>query len=167
MQDSNLNCQQLEDALDAYYDLELDGEQAEAVEAHLSVCAACTARLVDIENVVTQIKSLPDVALSRDLSSVIEAKILSDNVIALSPKAKSKTHLYWLASAASVLALCFSLGQFKPLAAPIQENSAPRANQNHGNDKDELVAYYEYENTDNGSDLGINTNEDGLYAIKL
>lgn len=255
MQDSNLNCKQLEDALDAYHDLELDGEQAQSVEAHLAGCATCSARLADIERVVLQIKSLPEVNLTRDLSAVIEAKILSQagkvsecseeslvksdpgesNLVALitpaqsaTVKKKSKPHLYWLASAAAVLALCFSFGQFKPLAAPLQEartaqreailvadNQLPAVkagkieavqtssskkvkpvllvkkrtttvtekmlaetgksssgqfiqdrNRNHVNDKDELVAFYEYD-TDNASDIGISTNEDGLYAIKL
>lgn len=246
MQDSNLDCQQLEDTLDAYFDLELDAVQAEVVELHLAGCASCTARLADIEKVVTQIKSLPDVPMSRDLSSAIEAKILSqgtqvressaDSVVTFAPKSKSKTHLYWMASAAAVLALCFSATQFKPQVAtnkvspqadagvvadnqlPVVKGSSPEPKasmsskieaptkiaasekvkapivakkidssfakekmlpefgkvghnhdiiQNHVSDKESVIAFYEYENTDNASDLGISTNEDGLYAIKL
>jgi ABC-type enterochelin transport system substrate-binding protein len=40
-------------------------------------------------------------------------------------------------------------------------------NKNNVNDSEEIVAVYDYETIDNASDFGINTNEDGLYAIKL
>ena len=73
----NLNCKQMEEALDAYYDLELSAEEAEAVELHLADCAICNARLADIEAVVTQLKSLPAVEWSGDLSDAIEARILA------------------------------------------------------------------------------------------
>jgi hypothetical protein len=73
----NLNCKQMEEALDAYYDLELSAEEAEAVELHLADCAICNARLADIEMVVTQLKSLPAVEWSGDLSDAIEARILA------------------------------------------------------------------------------------------
>ncbi len=73
----NLNCKQMEEALDAYYDLELSAEEAEAVELHLADCAICTARLADIDMVVAQLKSLPAVEWSGDLSDAIEARILA------------------------------------------------------------------------------------------
>jgi len=244
MQDPNLKCQQLEDALDAYYDLELSAEEAEAVERHLADCAACTARLAEIDSVVMQVKSVPEVQLSRDLSGDIEAKILAlqnkaveiappNNVVPFAPPSKKK--YYWLASAAAVFALCLGLTQLKPtpdsatllthskvtpadeqvtdhvrdhayqkpvlpdhvvatkpVVAPalaIKPHQIPTTattqmlaasgnsggtkdhkqdiNQNQINDSEELVALYDYDNTDNASDLGISTNEDGLYAIKL
>ncbi|MBP9094409.1 zf-HC2 domain-containing protein [bacterium] len=81
----NLNCKQMEEALDAYYDLELGAEEAEAVELHLADCAICTARLADIDVVVNQLKNLPAVEWSGDLSDAIEARILAQ---ASSPEAK-------------------------------------------------------------------------------
>lgn len=282
----NLNCQQMEEALDAYYDLELSPEEAEAVELHLADCTSCSAKLADIEMVVSQLKSLPAVEWSGDLSDAIEARILSQshaalgesasaqasaeasskakpeasNVVALnsgsnarakSPAGGIKTG-YILASAASILALFFAFSQFSSAptavnkvaqlpvkvvpaikeAAPVKEierNAAPDngrelananestsvpnkpikdtstnssakvavkpdtsaapkllkeetatekmlannkqgdrdTNKNNVNDSEEIVAVYDYETIDSASDFGINTNEDGLYAIKL
>lgn len=73
----NLNCKQMEEALDAYYDLELSAEEAEAVELHLADCEACTKRLAEIDVLVTQLKNLPAVEWSGDLSDAIEARILA------------------------------------------------------------------------------------------
>jgi len=282
----NLNCQQMEEALDAYYDLELSPEEAEAVELHLADCTSCSAKLADIEMVVSQLKSLPAVEWSGDLSDAIEARILAQshaalgesasaqasaeasskakpeasNVVALnsgsnarakSPAGGIKTG-YILASAASILALFFAFSQFSSAptavnkvaqlpvkvvpaikeAAPVKEierNAAPDngrelananestsvpnkpikdtstnssakvavkpdtsaapkllkeetatekmlannkqgdrdTNKNNVNDSEEIVAVYDYETIDSASDFGINTNEDGLYAIKL
>ncbi len=283
MQDSNSKCQQLEDALDAYYDLELSAEEAEVVERHLADCEACTARLAEIDSVVMQVKSIPEVTLSRDLSGDIEAKILAaqaksgeltpspthilahtdvsnataaSNVVPFAPVASSKKKYYLVASAAAVIALFFGLAQLKPAPSTVASTSqanptaietvpkslpvigqtlptsqiglkqspdlssklnhtpanattsiattsiattsiattrpvnAPASthtaqmlaatgqsggvkkhehdiNQNQVNDSEELVALYDYENSDNALDLGISTNEDGLYAIKL
>lgn len=285
----NLNCKQMEEALDAYYDLELSPEEAEAVELHLADCTSCSAKLADIELVVSQLKSLPAVEWSGDLSDAIEARILAQsqatsgetasakasadasskakpeasNVVALnsgsnarvkSPAGGIKTG-YILASAASILALFFAFSQFSAPtavnkvaqlpakvvpaikeAAPVKEvehnaapdngrelananentneitsvpskaikgtstnsssqvavkadtSSAPKlvkdetttekmlannkqgdhdTNKNNVNDSEEIVAVYDYETIDSASDFGINTNEDGLYAIKL
>ncbi|MFA7339279.1 MAG: zf-HC2 domain-containing protein [Candidatus Obscuribacterales bacterium] len=86
----NLNCKQMEEALDAYYDLELSAEEAEAVELHLADCTICNARLADIDAVVTQLKSLPAVEWSGDLSDAIEARILAQ---ASSLEAKQESSL--------------------------------------------------------------------------
>ncbi len=274
----NLNCKQMEEALDAYYDLELSPDEAEAVELHLADCTACNAKLADIEMVVSQLKSLPAVEWSGDLSDAIEARILAQshaaseatanakasseakpetrNVVALNSRSNApaggiKTS-YILASAASILALLFAFSQFSSaptavnkvaqlpakvvpaikVAAPVKEveqNAAPDhgrelananeitnvpgqaikdtatnssakvavkpdspaapklvkeetttekmlannkqgdhdTNRNNVNDSEEIVAVYDYETIDSASDFGINTNEDGLYAIKL
>jgi len=282
----NLNCKQMEEALDAYYDLELSPEEAEAVELHLADCTACNAKLADIEMVVSQLKSLPAVEWSGDLSDAIEARILAQsqaasgatanakaspeanpetsNVVALNSRSSARPNSraggiktgYILASAASILALFFAFSQFSSAptavnkvaqlpakvvpaikeAAPVKEvehNAAPDngrelantneitneianvpgkaikdtstnsaskvavkpdssvapkrlkeetstakmlasnkqgdrdTNKNNVNDSEEIVAVYDYETIDNASDFGINTNEDGLYAIKL
>lgn len=278
----NLNCKQMEEALDAYFDLELSPEEAEAVELHLADCTACNAKLADIEMVVSQLKSLPAVEWSGDLSDAIEARILAQsqaasseaanpqdspnasNVVALNSRSSARPNSraggiktgYILASAASILALFFAFSQFSSAptavnkvaqlpakvvpaikeAAPVKEvehNAAPDngrelantneitneianvpgkaikdtstnsaskvavkpdssvapkrlkeetstakmlasnkqgdrdTNKNNVNDSEEIVAVYDYETIDNASDFGINTNEDGLYAIKL
>jgi anti-sigma factor RsiW len=80
----------MEEALDAYYDLELSAEEAEAVELHLADCTICNARLADIDAVVTQLKSLPAVEWSGDLSDAIEARILAQ---ASSLEAKQESSL--------------------------------------------------------------------------
>lgn len=133
----NLNCKQMEEALDAYYDLELSAEEAEAVELHLADCAICTAKLADLEVLVTQLKSLPAVEWSGDLSDAIEARILAqasgpvskeddksvskaENIVSInsassSPSSKVAVFLkprFLLASAASLLALFFAYSQF-------------------------------------------------------
>jgi hypothetical protein len=278
----NLNCKQMEEALDAYYDLELSPEEAEAVELHLADCTACSSKLADIEMVVSQLKSLPAVEWSGDLSDAIEARILAqshaasgetanpkanpeaNNVVALNSRSSSRPNSraggiktgYILASAASILALFFAFSRFSSAptavnkvaqlpakvvpsikeAAPVKEvehNAAPDngrelakanentnentnvpskaikdtstnssfkvavkpdtsvapkhlkeetttekmlannkpgdrdTNKNNVNDSEEIVAVYDYETIDSASDFGINTNEDGLYAIKL
>lgn len=100
----NLNCKQMEEALDAYYDLELSADEAEAVELHLADCAICTARLADIDVVVNQLKNLPAVEWSGDLSDAIEARILAqasspeskvepnvENIVSINSGSKSQT----------------------------------------------------------------------------
>ncbi len=125
---SNLNCNQMEDALDAYHDLELDVAEAEAVERHLESCADCSARLADIEMIATHLKALPAVEMKRDLSDDIESRILAlkqskgDHSTAaeaveaggkvLPFERKKSTRVYWLAGAAAVLALLFAVDQF-------------------------------------------------------
>ena len=282
---TNLNCKQMEEALDAYYDLELSPEEAEAVELHLTDCTSCSAKLADIDMVVGQLKSLPAVEWSGDLSDAIEARIRAqsdsksevaaepesspsaNNVVALNSRSGTRTNstsggiktAYILASAASILALFFAFSQFgsaptavnkvaqlpakvvpaiKEAAAvkEVEHNFAPDngrelanangitsvpskaikdtttttttsssssssavavkpdtaaaprlvkektttekmlannkqgdhdTNKNNVNDSEGIVAVYDYETIDSASDFGINTNEDGLYAIKL
>ena len=127
----NLNCKQMDEALDAYYDLELSPEEAEAVDLHLADCSVCSAKLADIDMVVSKLKTLPTVEWNGDLSDAIEARILAqsaapaaatitaktDNVVALNTHSKSSGSLkprYILAAAASILALLFAYTQFAP-----------------------------------------------------
>ncbi|CAN5412888.1 hypothetical protein BH11CYA1_BH11CYA1_41870 [soil metagenome] len=134
----NLNCKQMEEALDAYYDLELSAAEAEAVDLHLADCSACAAKLKDIDMVVSKLKILSSAELEwkGDLSDAIEARILAqsaspaealvaanvkianvktDNVVPISSASKFAGYLkprYILASAASILALFFAYNQF-------------------------------------------------------
>lgn len=74
---SNSTCSQMEQALDAYLDLELEPEAAQAVEHHLEACPACALRLKELESLVERLQSLPAPALSRDLADVIGDRILA------------------------------------------------------------------------------------------
>ncbi|MBL0184768.1 MAG: zf-HC2 domain-containing protein [Candidatus Obscuribacter sp.] len=74
---SNSTCSEMEQALDAYLDLELEPEAAQAVEHHLEACPACALRLKELEALVERLQSLPAPALSRDLADVIGDRILA------------------------------------------------------------------------------------------
>lgn len=263
---SNLKCNQFDEALDAYHDLELSPAEAEDVERHLEVCSHCTARLADIESISSHLKALPAVELKRDLSDDIENRILAlrrgapdlpeTGVVANSsvpgnnvvPFVRRSKKPYLLAGAAAVLALILGIGQFdagrdsrKNLQAvvpkvvvpqndkvendthdnlPITASAKPAVkknreidavndakdiegakvaaskaggatvdsaekqsitnvagnytdaqqvdrNNNSVNDSEELLALYDDDTADSATDVGISTNEDGLYAIKL
>lgn len=72
-----LNCNQCLEMLDAFYDMELTAAEAQQVEEHLACCAACREELNQIEHMVERLKSLPPIEMQRDLSDVIESKILA------------------------------------------------------------------------------------------
>lgn len=74
---SNSTCSEMEQALDAYLDLELEPEAAQAVEHHLETCPACALRLKELEALVERLQSLPAPVLSRDLADVIGDRILA------------------------------------------------------------------------------------------
>lgn len=143
---SNLNCQQMEEELSAYYDLELSAEEAEAVELHLADCDACATKLAEIDGLVSKLKSLPAVEWSGDLSDAIEARILaravpaeanSSNVVSInsavnsSNASESSTSVsqfkprYVLAVAASILALFFAYTQFSSSIPAAKVAQAP------------------------------------------
>lgn len=146
---SNLNCQQMEEELSAYYDLELSAEEAEAVELHLADCDACTTKLAEIDGLVSELKSLPAVEWRGDLSDAIEARILaqaapveatSSNVLSIDSAAKAADSApssasvvqfrprYVLAAVASILALFFAYSQFGSSVPAAKVAQAPVTN---------------------------------------
>lgn len=74
---SNSTCSEMEQALDAYLDLELEPEAAQAVERHLETCSACALRLKELELLVERLQSLPAAVLSRDLADDIGDRIMA------------------------------------------------------------------------------------------
>ena len=75
-----LNCNLCREMLDAFHDMELTTGEAQQVEAHLEHCAACRDELSEIEHVVESLRNLPPIEMNRDLSDIIESKILAAKV---------------------------------------------------------------------------------------
>jgi len=69
------DCPQIEEELDAYLDMELDDQRAEAIEQHLAVCGDCTGRLEELSALVSKLQALPEPPLPRDFGDLVEARI--------------------------------------------------------------------------------------------
>ena len=67
------NCKDMRELLSAYHDAELDSSERAQVEEHLSGCADCREELAAVQSVVSSLKSLPTVSLSKDYSADIES----------------------------------------------------------------------------------------------
>jgi hypothetical protein len=99
---------------------------------------------------------------------------VGNNVVAF---AKPRPGLIALAAVAAImlfgLVAHFSLTPQGPVEVAQTPKTAPGPLQKLESDKnsvpmtDDIVALYDEEGSGNGSDVGISTNEDGLYAIKL
>jgi len=61
--------------LNEYLDNTLDTSTRREVDAHLQTCEDCSAHLVELKDVFTILKTLPEVKLRRDLSSAILARL--------------------------------------------------------------------------------------------
>ena len=61
--------------LQEYADQELDEQQRQMVEAHLAACAACQNELAEVQTLFTTIETLPEEALTVDLSERVVAEI--------------------------------------------------------------------------------------------
>jgi hypothetical protein len=70
-----MNCEQFTQNLSPYVDGDLPGEHADAMDFHASHCAACQARLDDVQTVRAALRDLPetpaDPALSRAIVSAM------------------------------------------------------------------------------------------------
>lgn len=69
------DCPQIEEELDAYLDMELDDQRAEAIEQHLALCGDCSRRLEELSALVSRLQSLPEPPLPRDFGDMVEARI--------------------------------------------------------------------------------------------
>jgi hypothetical protein len=67
------NCKDMRELLSAYHDAELDSSERAQVEEHLNGCADCREELAVVQSVVSSLKSLPTVSLSKDYSADIES----------------------------------------------------------------------------------------------
>src|SRR5277367_2236110 len=65
----SLTCEDISPLLDAYHDGELDKAERNSVASHLSSCPECQAKLIEIESVVSSLKNLPRLQMSRDLTA--------------------------------------------------------------------------------------------------
>lgn len=107
---SNSTCSEMEQALDAYLDLELEPEAAQAVERHLETCSACALRLKELELLVERLQSLPAPVLSRDLADDIGDRIMAQKTTPTS--VESSGQVVDIATARSKRGFAFS----RPLA---------------------------------------------------
>lgn len=109
MATSETSCTKFETGLDAYHDGELSAVEKDAVEKHLGQCPACNAKLADIDRLVSSLKHLPRVGLSRDFSANLD-NILSQpaqkQIILLQPKVWAPLSI---AAAIILLVLTFKL----------------------------------------------------------
>ena len=69
------DCPQIEEELDAYLDMELDDQRAEAIEQHLALCGDCSRRLEELSALVSKLQALPEPPLPRDFGDLVEARI--------------------------------------------------------------------------------------------
>jgi len=65
-------CQDINPLLDAYHDGELNEIEREAVASHLVSCPSCQDKISGINSVVSSLKNLPRVQMSRDLGADTE-----------------------------------------------------------------------------------------------
>lgn len=88
--------------LHAYLDGELEADARVRLEAHLARCAACGARLAELETLFATIEALPDVPLERDLAPAVVAALEGE-------RAAAAPRLRWLLAfqVAAALALLF------------------------------------------------------------
>lgn len=61
--------------LSAYLDHELDAGERRRVAAHLATCAACSARLTELQALSAGFRELPEETLGFDLAGVIEGRL--------------------------------------------------------------------------------------------
>ncbi len=67
------NCKDMRELLSAYHDAELESSERAQVEEHLNSCDDCREELAAVQSVVSSLKSLPTVSLSKDYSADIES----------------------------------------------------------------------------------------------
>ncbi|CAN5359893.1 hypothetical protein BH10CYA1_BH10CYA1_33420 [soil metagenome] len=116
---NDFNCEQLEPLLSAYHDGEVtEAERADA-ERHLSGCAQCQNRLLEISAVANSLKSLPLLNPKTDVAANIE------QLIANQPKGISRIQrpVIWgavgIAAAAAVLLVA---GNFRVVTSPVNDS---------------------------------------------
>lgn len=68
-------CENVQEMLGAYLDLELSEAEFASVDSHLSTCSACQSELKSLEALVDRLKALPEPALSRDLADIIVERL--------------------------------------------------------------------------------------------
>ncbi|HEY9679510.1 MAG TPA: zf-HC2 domain-containing protein [Drouetiella sp.] len=109
---SNIACEQLDSLLSAYRDGELSEAEHREAEGHISQCASCQNKLIELDAVVHALKSLPRMEPQRDYAADIEQLIAAQPAV----KAPSRRRpIVWggigVAAAAAVM---IAVGTIKP-----------------------------------------------------
>lgn len=71
--------------LNEYLDAALEPAARRRVELHLQGCASCRARLHDLQFVFSNLATLPEIGLARDLSRAVLAQLANEQVRPWSP----------------------------------------------------------------------------------
>lgn len=185
---NQMGCEAIAPLLDCYHDNEMNDAERSTVEKHLANCPACVAELENIANLVHTLGSLPPLETDIDFAERVEQHIRANqNVAAIINKSQSVVPISktrrWFAVAAAVAILGLAgfqiahhAGQTVSVASSQlpetqmttekstteQTQAAPEINQ-----KSNLVAITNPVQNNINEELGIKTDEDGLYAIKM
>ena len=111
-------CQEFIEALDAYHDNELSGEEKQRVSEHLKDCQPCNKRLEDIGRIVKAIKSMPVLKPPHDIVEKVQLPGGKSNVVAF--PGKKKIAIFAAAAAAVALLAVANIsnnGQSNPSVA--------------------------------------------------
>jgi anti-sigma factor RsiW len=111
----SMTCEDIERFVDAYVDGELDLERTLALEAHVSACEACTARLDGIRAVRQALRTVPyfrapETLAARVRTTFADAAAAAPSRQPGSVRARRRTWQPWTLSAASLVAASLVLG---------------------------------------------------------
>ncbi len=179
----NSNCRSIIPLLDAFYDGEL--EERQVVLDHVRFCGSCQKRLDEIELVVLKLQSLPRLNTSRDWSGNFDLSLIKKD------KPRLKVGLL-LAGLAATITMLVVVGRFvidkqnssTVVLSDISKNQLKLSNLNRralhdtgnrsvenyaitGQANDNEIATLFGNDQSSSEELGITTDEDGLYALKL
>lgn len=188
MKTSPATCLEISTMLDAYHDHELDTVERNLVDLHLSTCSNCGAKLEGIRQMVASLQALPELAPGRDLSQDIE------KLVAFSSSRRSKIlqpRLWGSVSVAAAVALIViglkigfdtmtvkstlvkgSLPVFTAREVPLRLGQPGQGDLERSKGKSdeatlEIAVLNDNEPGTAAESVGLATNEDGLYALKL
>ncbi len=163
------NCQEIEFLLDAYHDGELSPEKRGVVDQHLSSCPNCSNSLDRTTLLCSTLSQLPQVVPSSRLDSCLDAVLQKQ----YQPNTWHSPLWVSFAAAAIVLGL-FSYKMTQPQwvdnnhIALVDRATIESSSPSDIVDVDEGAALLaDADNGTNGENVGIATDEDGLYALKL
>ena len=111
----SMNCEDIERLSDAYADGELDLERTVALEAHVSTCEACAARLARIRGIRQALRTVPYFRAPEALAARIRTTV-ADAAAATPPqqprslRTRRRTWRPWVLSAASLLGVARGRG---------------------------------------------------------
>lgn len=116
-------CNEIIPLLDAFLDEELSASEKNVVQAHLSGCSECSARLATIATLVNSLRSLPRAEMSRDITELVPRS--GGNLIAFKPRVWAAVGV---AATVALVALAAINGRFTH--APVVADKTDHTNQN-------------------------------------